>query len=229
MALTVETFDSEGSFTWTCPYNIIGTVKVECYGGGAPGSGVPDLLDYVYAGGSGGQYAVAELTLSAGGSYSVIVGATKNGIQGNGGHGNDSTFNADFVVAKGGRRAIGNIPGLGETTDGIGDTVYAGGDGAAGVVNTGGGGGGAGSTGDGGDASGSTGGSAGGGSAGAGGNGVSGGVTTDGLQGNQAGGGGSGGVRVDSGGAYGGDGARGLVIISYTLNTSNHFFILTQQ
>ncbi len=93
-------FTAPGSHTWTVPAGVT-TITVEAWGGGGAGGGVTG-----YAagggGGAGGQYAKKVVAVSAGDTYTVVVGAGGNGNTGNGADGEDSIFGASVVVAKGG-------------------------------------------------------------------------------------------------------------------------------
>lgn len=228
-----QTFTSSGS--WVCPSGV-SSVTVECWGGGGAG-GVASGTASGAGGGAGGQYAIKLVTVSAGTSYTVTVGAvavavTTGGVVTNG---NDSWFNTSgTVIAKGGAGgadATGTTGagGTGSTTGGIGDTVFAGGSGATGVSSTqsGGGGGGAGSTGTGNSASGATAGAAKTLNGGAGGNGVSTANTQN--SGNNYGGGGSGGLSTSATNRKGGDGAQGLVVLTWDIDPSIISFPFTNQ
>ena len=198
MATVTQTFTGTGS--WVCP-NGVTQATAECWGGG--GTGGPATGNPARAGGgAGGQYAIKVVTgLTPGTTYTVTVGAASTAQTATVVAGNDSWFNTSgTVIAKGGAggaNATGTsgLGGAGSTTSGIGDTVRAGGSGGAGVAagTSGGGGGGAGSTGTG--ASGSSG--------------TQGGATS--LNG------GAGGAGLTSGTQYraGGNGAQGLVILTW--------------
>jgi hypothetical protein len=209
---------------------------VECTGGGGAG-GVASGTASGAGGGAGGQYAKKAVSVSAGTSYTVTVGGvavavTTGGVVTNG---NDSWFStAGTVIAKGGAGgadATGatGAGGTGSTTGGIGDTVFAGGSGASGVSSTqsGGGGGGAGSSGTGNSASGATAGAAKTENGGAGGAGVSSANTQN--NGNNYGGGGSGGLSSNATNRKGGDGAQGLVVLTWDINPSSIYFPFTNQ
>jgi hypothetical protein len=188
-------------------------------------------------GGAGGQYAKKVVSVSAGTSYTVTVGAVAAAVITGGvvTNGNDSWFNTTgTVIAKGGAGgadATGTTGtgGTGSTTGGIGDTVFAGGSGASGVSSTqsGGGGGGAGSSGTGNSASGATAGTAKTVNGGAGGDGVSAANTQN--SGSNYGGGGSGGLSSNATNRKGGDGAQGLVVLTWDIDLSITYFPFTNQ
>jgi hypothetical protein len=203
--------------------------EIHCYGGGGAGGGISSAMGGK-GGGSGGQYSYKNITNMAGIlAFRITVGAVKTGTSGNAGAGNDTfvesyngTTYTEVCRAKGGAGAVGETGGMGATSGGMGDTIYAGGNGADGVDDlytySGGGGGGAGIIGAGGNASQSTGGTANGGESGDGGNGrtASGNPDGDGFAGIAAGGGG-GGAHQDgtSSTRLGGDGQRGHIRVTY--------------
>jgi len=151
-----------GDFTWTCPAGVT-SVQVECWGGGGSGSTVSQ--NRVGGGGAGGAYAkLNSYAVSAGNTYYIRVGA--GGVSpssGNGGAaGNDSWFSnstpAVVCLAKGGGGggvgANNSVPGIGGTcpAGSIGDVINLGGSGYDGTKSsttngTSGGGGGGGGTG----------------------------------------------------------------------------------
>ena len=222
------------SSTFTVP-NCVTSLTVEAWGGGGAGGGVTGNKASG-GGGKGGSY-VKRVGLSVSGdqSYTVTVGSGGSGGTGNGGSGGSSSFvNSDLIInvlAAGGNGgsagSTGNSAGSGATaTNGTnsGSTSpfnYNGGNGATGVHSSRGGGGGssagtnqngnAGSTtnANGGDAP--TGG-------GSGGNGFTGSSNEgDGNPATQIGGGGGGAVTDDGSDYSGGNGANGLVRVTYTL------------
>jgi hypothetical protein len=224
-----QTFDATGS--WQAPAGVT-AVKAECWGGGGSG-GMGTGNPAEGGGGAGGSYARKNAyAVTSGNTYTVTVGAA-TGAHSNTTvlNGNDSWFdnNTTGVLAKGGAGGVAatvnstnGAGGVGSTTGCIGDTSFAGGDGAAGVFSSslagGAGGGGGGDAADGGDASGNTGGTGGTAGGGAGANGVA--DATAGAAGTAPGGGGSGG---DAGGAAdrnGGSGAAGRVILTWTIDDS---------
>jgi hypothetical protein len=210
------TYNGAGSSTWKAPTGVT-SITVEAWGAGGAGGGAT-ANPAQGGGGAGGQYVRKTVTVVPGTNYTVIVGAGGNGGTGNGPAGGDSTFASTTVVAKGGAggtNVANGVAGLGSTTGGVGDVVYAGGNGSNGDTANkyGAGGGGAGSTGTGGSAVGRTGGV---GTTSGGGDGANGrDKKKDGSSGNPAGGGGSGGYTDSSSDTKGGDGGDGMVTISY--------------
>jgi MSHA biogenesis protein MshQ len=209
------------SGTWTAPAGVT-SVTVEAWGGGG-GGGRATGNPAKGGGGAGGQYASKVVAVTPGNSYAVVVGTGgAGGVFGsnNGTAGGDSTFATNVVVAKGGAggtaattNGSAGAAGAGSMTGGVGTTVYAGGDGSSGIPTGGAGGGGAGSGGAGGNASGDT---AGMGTAAGGGAGAT--ATTGGSCTNVAtvaGGGGCGGYATSGTNRNGGDGAAGMVAITY--------------
>lgn len=226
---TTETFTASGS--WVAPAGVT-SVTIEAWGGGGGGGGASTDSG---GGGGGGAYSKKNtFAVTPGNSYTVTVGAGGAGvIDADGVAGGDSWFNSTAtVLAKGGgpgRAAISSAGGAGgSTASGVGDVLFAGGNGAAGgSVGTasGGGGGGAGNAAAGGNASGTTagtGGSAGGGAGGAG-------RTTngDGAVGSILGGGGSGAFDDSITNRTGGAGARGELRITYTAVSGDAGFVNT--
>lgn len=220
--MATQSFTSTG--TWVCPPGV-NSVIAECWGGGGAG-GVASGTASGAGGGAGGQYAIKVVAVTAGTSYTVTVATAAVAVITGGvvTNGSDSWFNTTgTVIAKGGAGgadATGTTGagGAGSTTGGIGDTVFAGGSGAAGVSSTqsGGGGGGAGSTGTGNSASGATAGAAKANNGGAGGAGVSTANTQN--NGQNFGGGGSGGLSSSATNRKGGDGAPGLVVLTWDID-----------
>jgi hypothetical protein len=223
-ASTVVTYSTSGSYTWVAPPGVT-SVSVEAWGGG--GTGGPATGNPARGGGgAGGQYAIKQVAVTPGTSYTIVVAAASTAQTGTLTNGNDSTFNTNTVVAKGGAGGLvssgtSNTGGVGSTASGVGDTVYAGGSGGAGTAggSSGGGGGGAGSTGTGNSGVTSTQGAAKANGGGAGGAGVS--VVNTNNPGNAAGGGGSGGLATSSTNRKGGNGAAGQVQLTYTDTLSN--------
>jgi len=201
--MTVATYSTPGSFTWTCPSGVASAV-VEVWGGG--GKGGDDAADGAGGGGGGGgAYAKSTVAVSAG-DYAVVVGASQQ----------NSSFGTTTVVAakgtNGGASPSGSGGAGGTTAGSTGDTKYAGGAGSGAAAGySGAGGEGARTNATGGAASGSTGGSG-----GDGGDGADGVTTGNGSAGNQTGGGGSGGFWLSGGGKVGGAGGAGKVVITYT-------------
>lgn len=197
-----DVYSVAGTYSWTAPTGVT-SANVACWGGGG-GS-------YILKGGGGGAYAATNnVAVTAGNSYTVVIGSGGSGIA----HGATSTFNTTTVVADGGLSNLsGGNPGTGGTVaNSTGDIRYAGGDGATSGTYSGGGGGAAGPDGAGNDGT----------TAGVGGSGDAGFGGAGGAQGPPAGvggysvlgGGGGGGGRVDvdaggNGGGYGGGGGGG--------------------
>jgi len=204
---------------WVIPAGVT-SITVEAWGGGGGGAGGAEVNKECGGGGAGSQYAKKTMAVSVGTTYSVTIGigGTSNG-SGAGAAGHDTIFGSSDVVAKGG--AGGQPPttytgGVGTTTAGVGDTIYAGGSGADGTAVTtgGGGGGGAGTTGAGGNASSTT---AGTGTSLYGGDGGDG-ATLNNATGTDAsttnyGGGGGGGCKS----GFGGSGRQGYLLITYNV------------
>ena len=209
-AQSIQTFTTTGP--WVCPVGVT-TIIVETWGGGGAGMAAPP--NSVGSGGGGGAYKITTgVAVSAGTSYTCVVGAGGIGnSSGSGGNGGLSSFNGLYIANPGtGGISIG-ISGLG----GIGGT-YDGGNGGIGTGSaSGGGGGGAGSTGSGGNGGTPTKGLGGGTDGGAGGVGVN--INSNGNVGIIIGGGGSGAFnnKNNGQGKSGGYGARGQVRISYTI------------
>jgi len=196
------------SGNWTAP--IAGEVLVECWGGGGVGGG-GNNNNQGGGGGAGGQYAKKTVNVVKGTNYAYSVAADRAGVgkDTDGPAGYDTSFASTVVKAKGGAGGLcfdnGGTGGQGSTDSGVGDTVYAGGDGADSADGYGGGGGGgAGSTGTGNSASTSTGGAAKSVNGGAGGDGGVG-TSEPGSPGEDYGGGGGGSTKAEtSGGGNGG-------------------------
>ena len=216
---TVNTYTT--SATWTKPANV-SYIQVECWGGGGTG-GVADGTGARAAGGSGGTYAKKVVNVTGNVSYTVATAATAtNTSQVNG---NNTFFGAAFgtalVAANGGVGGAVNTSTGGATattavtTGSIGTTIYAGGNGGAGTSAgyAGGGGGGAGSTGAGNNATNETAGTAKSENGGAGGAGTNSSNTSN--PGSTYGGGGSGGLAGTATNRAGGNGAAGLIRITY--------------
>ena len=216
-----KTYTTSGTFT--VPAGIT-SIIVECYGAGGAGGGTASNYMNGGGGGAGGAYAKKTLTVVPGTNYTVTVGGVTTGTTSAGSNGAPSWFGTTGTVyaegGAGGAAPNGGIAagGTGSATSSIGDVVYPGGDGADGNSTlSGGGGGGAGSTGSGGNASGTTAGS---GTSLNGGNGGTGRTNEgNGNPGSNYGGGGSGAYVPDFSDHSGGDGAAGLVVISYSFVT----------
>ncbi len=208
----VERFIVAGTRTWVCPQGVT-SVSILGIGAGAGGQG---SFSGLYGGG-GGESSQITLTLTAGNSYTIIVGL--GGTAGDTGQaavdGGDSYFKdgaSNLLFANGGDTGL--LAGGPGGTGGTGDTLYNGGNGGTSDSTAGGGGGS------------SAGSSAVGGNAGAGASGVGGtaGVAPDAdagagsTGGNSGSNGGAGGLPGGggAGGVYGGAGADGAIVITYT-------------
>lgn len=111
--------------SWTGP--ITGEATVECWGAG--GGGTTDT-----GGGGGGAYSRSFVQLVAGTDYGIVVGTGAADTDGE-----DSTFEASVVVAKGGLSGTNGGTG-GATGTGTGDVKFAGGNGGVGTGSRAGGG-----------------------------------------------------------------------------------------
>lgn len=201
-------YDVDG--TWTCPAGIT-SVVVKCWGAGGGGAG--DMGASAGGGGGGGGYSSKTITVVPGTTYNVEVGTGGLGAAagaGDGTDGGDSWFdNNTVILAKGGKKGLGNggaaaAGGAG----GIGTYTVTGGNGGVGGGTDGGGGGESGGvTAGGANASSTTPGAGASGDGGFGGTGTA----TDGVAGVAPGGGGGGGG--DDAGDDGAAGAAGRVII----------------
>jgi hypothetical protein len=130
-AYTVQTFTTPGAGSWTKPLGVT-EVIVECWGGGGAGGGAT-LNNQAGHGGAGGQYARKTITYgSAQQSISYSVAASVAGTTGNGATGNDTTWDTNVVVAKGGTGGPANSSDItenvptGSINGGIGDVVFSG-------------------------------------------------------------------------------------------------------
>jgi len=129
-----NTWSSAGTYTWTAP--ITGNVTVQCWGAGGAGGSSADSGNG-YAGGGGGAFASSVIAVVSGNNYTVVVGAggTSTGSHGsNGAAGAATTFNSTSVVAAGGQGGMGSSYGStggagGTTANSTGTTKYAGGQG----------------------------------------------------------------------------------------------------
>jgi hypothetical protein len=235
--LTSDSFTTPGSFSWVAPAGVT-SVQVEAWGGGgsggsATGQSTGGSFRAAAGGGAGGCYVKSiSVPVTPGNSYTVTVGAGGVAVSTNGvaTPGNDSWFStAATVIAKGGAGASSLIAsgadatssgGTGSSIGCIGDTVFAGGNGAAGTNpsgsgNSGGGGSSAGTGSIGNNAVGATGGVAPtGGGAGANGR------TSSGAAGSTAtqvgGGGGGGWAAASTTLRAGGAGGPGKIVLTYT-------------
>lgn len=205
------------SQTWICPSRC-NSVTIECYGGGGAGGGATGTASRA-GGGAGGSYAKSVVSVTPGNSYTVTIGAggvASTTVTRQGGNTSFTTL----VVANGGAGAAttSGTNGTGATavtTGSVGTTIYQGGSGGNGTAGgySGGGGGAAATYRNGISANLST---AGGGIApysGGGGAGVN--VANTRNNGSVYGGGGSGGLSSSTTDRTGGNGAAGLMIITY--------------
>lgn len=127
------TFDGPGTHTWVCPTGVT-QIRVRVYGAGGGGGGGASTAN---GGGSGfgaggGEYAVGNVNVTAGDSYSCVVGAGGTGGTGgdstaNGTVGGDSSFHDTSTVYLSG---IGGGAG-GNAVTGVAGTGGAGGVGTA--------------------------------------------------------------------------------------------------
>lgn len=229
LSQVVTTYPSNTTFT--VPVGVT-SLKVECWGAGGKGSNLLNAID-VGGGGGGGAYSSSLLCVVPGETYAVAVGIGGTGATPNGG---DSYFgSASTVMAKGGAGLSENINtgALGaKASESVGQIKYDGGNGGSRTsyiivvslaYRAGGGGGGAGSSGAGNSAVGITAGATKTDNGGKGGDGIDGGLLNllggfTGIAGSNYGGGGSGagrGLLFSSSIYEGGNGAPGLVRITY--------------
>jgi len=211
-------------------------VKVECWGAGGSGAGA-SVNGFAGSGAGGGGYARSEFIYpSAQQSISYSIGAGGTGGAGDGTAGGDTTWDTSVVIARGGEggttailAGINAINGYGGgvNTSNVGTITYVGGNGTIGwqsgavgfTTNYGAGGGGAGSTGPGGNGNGAEitpiGGTGTADNGGNGGDGSAGGSNFVGQAGSIYGGGGSGADKTSGLAKNGGNGAQGLIRVSY--------------
>ncbi|MHC1775250.1 MAG: HYR domain-containing protein [Lentimicrobium sp.] len=211
--VVVPPFTTPGTNYWTCPVGVT-CIKVEAWGGG--GRGGNRTNNGAGGGGGGGGYSQSAIWVTPGNTYTVYVGAGSTSTAA----GEDSWFNNNTtLLARGGNSVNNNTTG-GATGGalGTGNTLYLGGNGAAGYYGSGTDWGGGGGSSSGNQANGNNGNNQNGGIAPAGGgNGGNGRYNTqgNGTAGSSPGGGGGGGLRSSSGTRTGGNGANGQVIITY--------------
>lgn len=231
---TVLSFTSNTTFT--VPLGVT-SIKVECWGAGGKGSNVSTSSTGTGGGGGGGAYASSLLCVVSGQNYAISIGAGGAGATANGG---DTFFgSATTVMAKGGKGLsnnviVGAVGGL--ASESAGTTRYNGGNGGNRVTysiaialgyRSGGGGGGAGSTGAGNNAVSLNAGAAKADNGGSGGIGQDGSLLSalagfSGNPGDNYGAGGSGagkGLLLSDPTYFGGNGASGIVRITYEANS----------
>jgi hypothetical protein len=231
LSQTVVNYPNPGAQTWVCPANV-DQVIVECWGGGGGGGNSANNAINGGCGGGGGAYAKKTFSVVAGNSYYLTIGAGGAGAPAFSTtlalSGQDSWFNlvnqiptnSSAVLAKGGVRGLNNSVANpnngGSVFNSYGDIVFGGGNGYQGSSSGGGGGGSSASLlGTGVSSINYLGAIANSG----GGNGGNAGITSsNGLSGSIPGGGGGG--SDDSQARYGGNGAQGLIKITYFVNCS---------
>ncbi len=136
------TYNTPGNYIWVCPPGVT-SITVECWGAG--GGGGQRTNNGVSGGGGGGGYASSVVTVTPGNSYDIVVGAGGSGGPNNK-NGENSRFGNSLVVAAGGNGGVDNstVAGIGGgSLASIGAIRYNGGNGTAGTGNNGGAGGGA--------------------------------------------------------------------------------------
>ena len=217
-------FNAPGSYIFTVPLGV-SEITVETWGGGGAGGDAAPFSATVGGGGGGGAYARSTLAVSAGQTYTLVVGAGSTSTA----RGGDSWFGSTGTVLARGGNSVSNGSSSGASGGAaslsVGDVRRSGGNGANGATpflgaNTGGGGGGsAGPNQNGNNASGRNGaaGVSGGGGGGNGGSTLA--LFDSGSPGGFPGGGGGGAARC-SGCIYfpdGGRGGHGRVRVSYTV------------
>lgn len=153
----IETYNTPGTITWTCPANVT-QVVVECWGGGGGGGNSANYIINGGSGGGGGAYAKKTFSVVAGNVYYLTVGTGGAGAPASSStaalSGGDSWFNNvnsvpnsnAAVLAEGGGRGLNNSTAVpnngGSSLNSFGDIDYNGGNGYQ-ASSTGGGGGGA--------------------------------------------------------------------------------------
>ena len=211
--VATQTFNTAGTYTFTVPPGVTSiTVQAWGGGGGARGDGTSNR-----GAGGGGAFAGRTITVSAGQTYTVVVGAGGVATANPGQAGQSSVFGSNLVVADGGAGGANSGGAGGTVANSTGTTRFAGGAGGGrgGTTGVGGGGGGGGSAL----------------STGNGNNGADGGLTTGGNGGTGAGNGGNGGDATQPGndgvapggggggrgslGGTSGRGADGRVVVTY--------------
>lgn len=139
LANQLSIYDTPGTYTYTVPAGVT-SITIEAWGGGGRG-GSTTAASVIRAGGGGGGGAYARVTRSvtAGQTFTVVVGAGSNTTSA----GADSTVSAGatlLVRAKGGSSAADNSTTAatgGAVGSSVGDVTRAGGNGAAGSTSSG--------------------------------------------------------------------------------------------
>ncbi|MDX2360781.1 MAG: hypothetical protein QNK23_08235 [Crocinitomicaceae bacterium] len=200
-------FDTPGAGTWTVPCGVTGGITIAVYGAGGGGGGANSNTQGGGGGGAGG-YAQSNFFIGAGTivPFSVGLGGVGGGPAGSGNTGGQTNLQPMFAM-----RGFGGVGGQPENAPGLG-AGGIGGIGQNGAIMATGGTGGTGTV-----AIGGQGGSAGGPNGGGGGPGGGGGAN-GGNGGNYGGGGGGGGRKSGGVNTFGGSGANGAVVITYTTN-----------
>lgn len=230
MPAIVQNYATPGTFPWVCPADVT-SLQVELWGGGGTGGPATGTASGG-GGGAGGQYVkTAAVTVTPGTSYNIVVAAAATALT-TLVNGNDSTFGATTVVAKGGAGgavATGTTGagGAGSATSGVGTEVRAGGSGATGVSGTQSGGGGA--AGFSGNAGASGSGATGATGTAPGGNGGAGVSVANTANAGGIGAGGSGGLSSSATDRIGGAGGQGYARLTFTTTGGNHKSFLSGQ
>ncbi len=227
-AISVSSYSSSGTYTFTVPAGIY-CIQVEAWGGGGRGGNTSG--DGAAGGGGGGAYSRSIVTVTPGSSYTVNIGQGSSSTSAGG----DTWFSPGTVsnalaLAKGGSSVNTSTQGGagGAASGGVGDVKFDGGNGANAYFGTGTDYGGGGGSSAGTDAMGNytnttTQGSTGATAPTGGGSGGNGRYSSDGngTTGSGPGGGGGGAVRNGGTNFFGGDGADGKVSISWVGLTSS--------
>lgn len=151
-------YTSAGTYSWIVPPNVT-SICVVTIGGGGGGSGIEDDSSYAGGGGGGGALSYTNaISVTPGGSFTVIVGAGGTGNYSYGNAGGTSAFispsTGTLVQAYGGNSGgpYNNGGSGGSASNGLGAVKYSGGNAGSGGYQEGtGGGGAAGYTGNGGN------------------------------------------------------------------------------
>lgn len=217
--MATETFTSTAQSPWTCPAGV-SSVQVELWGGG--GGGGQRTANGVSGGGGGGAYSrVTSYAVTPGNQYYFTIGTGGSGGS-TGKNGGDTIWISSGVgLAKGGTGGTNNAStggAGGSAAASVGNTKFSGGSGATATSGSGGGGSAAGTASNGNNGTVPFGGSSPGSPAGAGGDGSElGDSSSAGGSGFNYGGGGGGAERWTTGTYNGGNGAAGLIRLTYTV------------